>query len=229
MLIFVLYAKTPHAQNAHLFDPGHICKCFFSQHQGPRARGPARVRSARRARDVRTRGSRGRESPGGSEGSGWNPSSYTNFLPGWRARAGVGTGPGLPAERRPRHPAPAHTHRFPPRRPRGSSGPLRPARVYAAGPGHAGKAEARGARASPASGSSITRDCWVADPAAGRAAPRGTNCSKELQRIVTDSDSQSGTSGLLEWRGVRYPLMSKLLSNNTNTLFAFFTFNRSLR
>lgn len=40
MLIFVLYSKTPHAQNAHLFDPGHICKCFFSQHQGPTARGP---------------------------------------------------------------------------------------------------------------------------------------------------------------------------------------------
>lgn len=34
MLIFVLYSKTPHAQNAHLFDPGHVCKWFFSQHGG---------------------------------------------------------------------------------------------------------------------------------------------------------------------------------------------------
>lgn len=28
MLIFILYPKTPHAQNAHLFDPGHVCSTF---------------------------------------------------------------------------------------------------------------------------------------------------------------------------------------------------------
>lgn len=29
LLIFILYPKTPHAQNAHLFDLGHVCTTFL--------------------------------------------------------------------------------------------------------------------------------------------------------------------------------------------------------
>lgn len=153
MLIFVLYSKAPHAQNAHLFDPGHVCKCFFSQHQGPRA--PAHQDLA----VTPEQGERGRLRVGrlqvGAKALGWNSSSHTGFLPAVRARAEVGARPGLPAvdtKRTPKDPATPYTHRFPPRPPRGSRGSLRPACIYAAGQGHAGKSEARGACAALASG-----------------------------------------------------------------------------
>lgn len=91
----------------------------------------------------------------GAKALGWNSSSHTGFLPAVRARAEVGARPGLPAvdtKRTPKDPATPYTHRFPPRPPRGSRGSLRPACIYAAGQGHAGKSEARGACAALASG-----------------------------------------------------------------------------
>lgn len=36
LLIFILYPKTPHAQNAHLFDPGHVCTTFRFRVPGAR-------------------------------------------------------------------------------------------------------------------------------------------------------------------------------------------------
>lgn len=70
LLIFVLYSKTPHAQNAHLFDPGHVCKCLLS---GGEASSAANA---------------GRQLPQGAKAQAGTPSSHTGLLPGWRARAG---------------------------------------------------------------------------------------------------------------------------------------------
>lgn len=120
----------------------------------PRAHFSSEAR-AEQERVLRTRASRGREAPGESESSGWNLSSHTGFLPRWNARVGVGASPGLPAgdaEHKPEDPATVFTHRLPPPRRRGSRGALRPARFYAAGPEHAGKSEARCARAALGSG-----------------------------------------------------------------------------
>ena len=51
------WSKTPHALNAHLFDPGHVCKRFVSQQLGSRSRGPPKFSSeagAQQERVVRT-------------------------------------------------------------------------------------------------------------------------------------------------------------------------------
>lgn len=114
-----------------------------------------RLQPNRVLRQGRSTASAGREAPGAREGSGWNPSSHTGFLPGQRATVGEGR-PGAACgsqKHRPRDPTTVPTHRFPPPLPHGSRESLRPARTYAAGPGHAGKSEARDARAALASGS----------------------------------------------------------------------------
>lgn len=148
MLIFVLYSKTPHAQNAHLFDPGHVCKCFLSQHQGVGAH-----------QGLALRPQQGERQPEGSRrGRRLWLESFLSHLVLSRLAGESGWGP---ARGCPRDTTTRPTHSFPPRRPCRSHETLRLARIYAIHPGHAGKREARGARAASASGSSTAQRGWA--------------------------------------------------------------------
>lgn len=124
MFIFILYSKTPHALNAHLFDPGHVCKRFVSQQLGSRSRGPPKFSSEAGAQQERVvRAPASWKARGGTV-----PPTVAFFPAAGRER---GWGPARGCSRHTRAAPQAQrardrgTHRLPPWLRRGSGGLLR--------------------------------------------------------------------------------------------------------
>lgn len=197
LLIFVLYSKTPHAKNTHLFDPGHVCECFLSQHQGPRDQQGLAGRPLQ---------GKGREAPGERRLC-WKPSSHTGFLPGWRARAG-GCRPGDAHGRQNTNPG----------TPRPC--PLTDSRLGCPA-GHVSRVGLRAftpqSRGTPGSGRPAVRaQLWLP----GAVPPKGVGCWDGL-RVAVDSGSLLGTWTTLKATNSEGPQTAMTDSGSQRVILGF--------